>query len=954
MEVILRVRNEGKEISTTINDIRINKKLSDLIDIEVRYNNFTWEFEVIGDKDINEFMNYSYNINSNYTLNPNKALDANVDIDNAGSLIDGSLRLLKTNSIENGNIIYTFQLTGYIRDLFSIMDDHILSSLDLSEYNHQRTADHIKENIEGRFTKNGVTITDLNQDDREGYVYANIIYNSLDDVDSRMYVNNMFPAIYFKTLISKIEEKLNIDLGDFLKSDQFNNVIIPYAADSVKKSEEQMNEQTTRVGVTLPSGEGHPSTTVYDLTGWHTHGSSWFKNMFNYRIGQALNGLRLDEDSDNVINNGVDFQFQDPLGSWTQTYDIYQCQKAAYYDIDFIGKLQLELKRAFNNTIEFKGGGVLEYFYELKINGQVVDHSYNALTGGSTLFLSPPGGDHASPWLVDDDLVFNLSQRNVFMEKNDLVNIGYGFRFSGATNWQGNNQEMSARLLLNRSRVSGSNVQYTTLVVKPSDNNTYGGEEFDLASILPADLTITDLFTDLIRMFNLVVIPKPPKNGVRRFDVIPENNYFDRDSDTLLDLNNHIDQYSDLEILPMNETNFKQYILKLQDDDDLYNKDYKSTTQDTYGQSRLNLTNDFTNEKKIIKPENLATSIISDEYSPDRPSLYFLKEDLTKFKPKIRLLNTKSLYSPNYQIWRAPDSGYRLNTLTYIYAGTWDDPYDPSFDMNFLTPDKVYHTTTKIPQDNLYSRYWEKKILNIINPESKRILISEAYMSYEDYISFDFRNVYEMSGIKVRIISLSNYNPTTERLSIEGYTLKEDLQFVRDQRILDSTIPTKLKEYNPTIVADGLTNESLFNRDYTIPERLNKLRKDLNSTLTTSMLNGQRSIVKKQSTNVVNNGNKVAVMNTVDNAIVSDNHKTINQDGLYVSNFKLTDGQKSLKWNSEYIINGNDNVWKINDTDILNGGQDSVRNKGGIRHDRIIMNGNTYGNSIFGLSSIGI
>lgn len=645
MEITLRVTNDGgSTVETTVDDIRINKKLSDLIEIEKKYNNFTWEFEVVGDKDFNNFMNYAYSVNSQYNFDPNKSLNANVTISNSGSLIEGSLRLLNTSIVENGNIIYTVQLFGYLRDLFSIMDDYTLSSLDFSEYNHQRTIDHIKENVEDdKIYVNGTLIED-DPTDRRGYVYPHIIYNSLDDAETHLYLNNLFPGIYFKTLIEKTEETLNLDFGQFLKSDFFDNVIIPYTADNIKKTDEQINDQTTRIG----------TTEQYDLTGWRNHGSSWWKNSLYPkqvppgRPDQFIDGLSLDDESSDVINSGNDYQFQDNLNSWTG--DRYVCQKAGYYDVRFNGKLRCQFKEVFGSNIQYNGGGSLEYYYRLRINGQVVDESYNANDGGMTLFITPPSGSYASPWTLDDVFVFNVSQNNVFLEEGDVVNLEYGFRFSGATNWAGNNELIEARLLLDRLEVVGSTTDYTAFEVVPSDNNSYGGEEFRLSSILPDDLTINDFFQDLVKMFNLVVIPEgSDDDGVRRFNILPENEYFNSDRSTVKDLNELIDQNSNLTILPMNESNFKQYILKLQDDSDVYNKDFKDMTSETYGRKRLNVTNDFTNDKKIIQPSNFATSIISDEYTPDRPSVYFLKEDLSELSgPKIRLLKTKKISTPNW------------------------------------------------------------------------------------------------------------------------------------------------------------------------------------------------------------------------------------------------------------------------------------------------------------------
>lgn len=946
MEIVLRVTNNDNTVETTIEDIRINKKLSDLIDIEKKYNNFTWEFEVVGDKPFNEFMDFSYSINTQFSFNPNKSLDASINISNSGTLIEGSLRLLNTAKVENGNIIYTFQLVGFIRDLFSIMDDWTLSSLDFSEYDHIRTIDHIKENIEDNVIYLNNQLTTDNIDDRQGYVYPHTIYNSIDNVDTHLTLNNMYPAIYFKTLINKIETTLDVDLGNFFKSPTFDNVVIPYSSDNIKKTEEQINDQSTRIGLTNDN----------PLTPWRNHGTSWWKNSLypgpQITPNQDINGLALTDTTTNVINLGSDYQFQDNLNSWTG--DRYVCQIPGYYDLRFNGKLRLELRRAFNQDITYQGGGSFEYYYRMRINNQVVDQSFNATNNGMTLFMTPPGGTHSSPFKTPDVFSFNLSQNNVFLEEDDVVTIEYGFRFPSGLNFTGNNELIDARLILDRSEVVGGGVDYTRLEVIPSDNNSYGGETFSLQSILPQDLTINDFMSDLIKLFNLVIIPKGRENGRQTFDILPENDYFNTNSSTTKDLSSMIDQYSNMEILPMNESNYKQYVLELESDEDMYNKDYQDNTSHTYGRKRLNIENDFTNDKKFIKPKNIAASILSDEYTPNRPSLYFLKDDLSELKGKLRLLKTKTLNTTNWQIWRAPDSSERVNVGKYVFMSSWDDPTNPDFNLNFSTPNKVYHNTPKIPENNLYTRYWRNKINNIINPEAKRITISNAYMSYLDYINFDFRDVYTLDGIRVRITSLGNYNPTIERLSVEAYTiLEDDYDFISQSRDIVEGIPKDIYDSGISIKEkSGLINEDQFDKPYTIPERINRLRRSLNSSFNPKTItSGERSIIKETSSNIVNNGNKVNILNRVQNAVVSDNNKTVTKDGLYVANTKLESGLKSLKWNSVYIINGNDSNWKTNNTDVLHGGEDSVRNKGGIRHDRIIINGNIEGSSLFGGST---
>ena len=104
----------------------------------------------------------------------------------------------------------------------------------------------------------------------------------------------------------------------------------------------------------------------------------------------------------------------------------------------------------------------------------------------------------------------------------------------------------------------------------------------------------------------------------------------------------------------------------------------------------------------------------------------------------------------------------------YPYVGTLDNPYTPTFDLNFAVPKEIYIDTYPAytwTSANLGTDYWDD-YLNRISDKNSRIVRMNLFLDEEDINSFDWRCPIIVDGAKYLVNKIENYDILSRKTTL--------------------------------------------------------------------------------------------------------------------------------------------------------------------------------------------
>jgi hypothetical protein len=758
------IEANGKPLDTFDDfNISLNYQIEDIMDITKRKTNFSKTIELPGTKNNNLFFQQIFDVNiDNINFNPNIRIPANIRIGD-NDILNGNLQLVNIIS-ENEDVRYEVVVAGTLKDIINTFQDYYISDLDYSEYNHIRNRQNIIDSWTHLLQINGL---EQQVETGRGYVYPYIVTGGNDDITDNWYVYDAYPAVYVKDIMDRIFRFSDFTYtSDFLDSDYFKSLIIPFSENKLQINKEEQEERKVFVGVdgSLPEIDGGTTATGYsDLFGnkvilW---GQPWFyNNSLSYRF-------RLNRDSGTV----GDIEFQDLSNQWDEL--AFTSENQGYYDVSLDAKLVPKWFSQQGQDIRWKGDGNVEYIYYLIKSpadgspSSIIDSSqgdYDPANGVYPTQLYQPSntGDNASPWYdTEANLNIGLSAENLWMEEGDRLVVRFGVRWPDDVRWDidgvstGQNQLMRLRMTLAES-VDGSP---SKLEVTTASNTSYGNEDININQIVPK-IKMKDFFMNITKMFNLIIQDNP--NIPQDLIIEPRDDFFNS-RNKVKDWNQILDNDSEIKITPMSELDANTYRYKYKKDGDFFNEKYLSETGKEYGEVKIDVINDFS--EKTVKNELI--------FSPTPNSELFIKDRVAPFFVDIQNQNNLSPKKVNHRILfynglldcetftLADDENTttEFTTLTqYPYCGMYNSPYDATEDLGFSRTDKIYWDTQTFPVNNLYEKYHKSTILSITDINS-RLLEASFRLTPSDIAEFDFRDIIFLLGSYWRVNKIMGYNP---------------------------------------------------------------------------------------------------------------------------------------------------------------------------------------------------
>jgi len=747
---IIAIGNGGVELDTTDVDISLNYQIDDILDITKRATSFSKTIKLPGTPTNNKFFKQIFDVNIDAIyFNPVKRIPIVIRV-GTNDVMNGFMQLISIDNL-NGFIEYQVTIAGSLKNILSSIADFNLSELDLSEYNHIRSQENIVASWDYNIYKWG-SLTQVGKSG-EGYVYPYIINGNSTGIWSNMYIYDMYPAVFLKTIIDKIFQFTNFTYSSkFFESEYFKSLIIPFNQDKLQLSDEQVEERSVRAGV---------NASFIQLTPYRQNNTDWYySSLNNYALG-------LDRESGTVNDSGGELTFTDELGQWNGS--IFTCAINGYYDIDFVGKLFARYKHQTGGDIKWDANS-LEYNYRMELvrnNGSVI---VLASSNGTQLITPSDGIDHPSPWLdIANPLEMSMNASNVAMDAGDRIRISVGHRHPGYVNWAGTDSNISSQLVF-EPVYDG---EFTKFTVEPSSNILMGNEMIDMNQILDRKLKMKSFFLDILKMFNLVLQDDP--NNVGNVIIEPRDDFFTSRQRVLnWDEQKKLDNDSLVKITPMSELDFKTYTYKYADDSDFYNTEYKEETGRIYGDYEIVVDNDFSDKQSKLEVGFAATPV-AQQFIDSRIAPFFVDFDGEEMKPKKvkpRILfysGTKNLYSGSTLYLRDYEEQSNADStacIVYPYCGMWDDPTSPKWSLEFGRTEKIYYSSNNtFPNRNLFEEFHKQTMMNIIDINSK-MLECTVYLTPKDIAEFDFRDIVFLLGSYWRVNKIEDYNPVqTDRLT---------------------------------------------------------------------------------------------------------------------------------------------------------------------------------------------
>jgi hypothetical protein len=713
--------------------IPLTKEAYDVNNPQKRLSDYSKTITIPEGKLVNQIFEHAFDVNVDYlTFNPN--LKTSYQILQDGVLvIDGYCQLLAIKNID-GLVTYEIAATGKVGDLFEKIKDKYLQDLDLSALDHTWT----QANVEDSWT---ATIG-------EGYVYPMIDIGGRSRYDNWK-VQDFKPAIYLKQYLDSILSEAGYTYDStFLNTTLFKSLIVPYASGKIlldnaailckEFNVERTSNQTVQCqSITNPGNLGD-SILVFDnsttgdyfntcedeynaATGIYTAGAD---NKISLQ-GSLNFDLLYTESSTNTttylndLYNGI-YSVQDDFRAYVYCYVVLN--RGGVYSI--IQTLQFDITQAAkdnplaapnsvipNNSATFKTGEL-----DLQENDEVFISVGGILYSGHLIIATPSGAFDGY-----------LSQTN-FEDFN---------------------------FVLRADSTLGSKYLETELSL---------GETITTRIVVPKQIKQVDLLSSIIKRFNLYIDYDPIDEN--KLIIETREDYLTNDK---VDIEHKVDRSRDYLIKPLGALDAGRFIFTDQEDKDSLNDNYKKIYDETYGQVIIDVDNDFITTDKTIGTIFAPTPLYSVENNDRVISAMLFVDDngkVTEATAKIRLLYWGGLL-PTQKPWRLGLDLFINNQSFYPYAGHLDNPYTPTFDLNWGVPKQLFYNfnygkvyTLNYPNTNCYNFFWKKYIEEITDKNSK---ILECYLALRpyDYNELSFRKNYYIDGSYWRLLSVVDYDATS-------------------------------------------------------------------------------------------------------------------------------------------------------------------------------------------------
>ena len=473
-------------------------------------------------------------------------------------------------------------------------------------------------------------------------------------------------------------------------------------------------------------------------------GYTYDSNFFDSKVGELYmlmnRGNRLpipvdaDQPSANVFQVGLAADYSNGANTWTPIPGLSEA--APFYD-------------AGGNVSSGAFTAPFQAFYTFRV---LASGNINHTTTTVSLRLSKNSSTEIFPIITNlPGAVFN---EEVYVVTSDpiLLNSGDVVRFDTIIS----DNAHTLTLYGNNSLSAGGTGFSVIEITEPTS-----GQMVDVAANLPVMKKI-DFISGLQKMFNLVFIPD--RNNSKHLYIETLGYYLS--SGTKKDWTNKIDLSKDIQVEPTTDLQARTYEWTHSNGKDLVNDLVQKNASRTYGRYKVeDPENDFAAGEKRIKTAfapHVVSYIPGTDYAIHRMLADTINADNTIKDPLPRLafwngLTTGVLYYLNDASGTVTSTTYpMLSQFSASYPTVSDD--DLSFGV-----ERPFHRVQANPVNTLYYKYWMPWVNELYSSDA-RIVTAYFRLTASEMATFEFSDKIYIKDTYFRILSISNYDPTTENV----------------------------------------------------------------------------------------------------------------------------------------------------------------------------------------------
>lgn len=702
------------------------------------------------------------------TFNSTVKIDCRYIVDGIGVIEEGYCQLKAIRTLNRVDIVYDIVMFGSLGNIFKELGEDELIDLSsiLDEWNHPFAKD-----IQQRSWSTEVYNTDsagfVPFAYGTGYVYPLMDYGFTNDLDNFNF-EHMPCALYLKEYIDAIFEYTGKTYTSaFFDSTYFKKHIIPSSPQTYQLDAAEIEARQFKANTPQFTSSGTSTTANLPINSYSSSDTIIFTNEISDPTG--------------LYNNAT--------GEYTITSTTYQGTFDINCLIDITATFTPGTATAVKTTSEIDG------WLMVHVNGvqQMAKPFY--ITSDDATFISGARSTTASPTYEDKDYLaqkywsdwqsnddsgrtgdnipnrYLITLNNVQLNNGDVVEIKWKAGYFGLDTLL----TPTTRMFVDSGGTYYSGNATLTMSVGAFYNkviNTFPaeGSTLKIEKIIPKNVKIKDFFMSIVKRYNLWIDIDP--NDANNYLIEPRDDFL---TDDVIDIQAQRDQNRDLSIIPMGRTDATNYYFHDAPDKDYLNETYTATHQRIYGDRRVNNNNDFVTKVKEIKTIFSPTPLAAPENS-NRVLSTIIQKDANGFNlpidHNIRILYYDGLkdgkawnHINNVSVFQIP---LPTTYTQYPFAGHFDDPYNPSEDINFGLVEEVYYDDNiediTVTDNNLVNKYYSTMLQQYTSPESK-IVKGWFNVTPYDFQNWTFNKLYFFENAYFRLQEISNYNPTGEALT---------------------------------------------------------------------------------------------------------------------------------------------------------------------------------------------
>jgi hypothetical protein len=677
----------------------INFTVQDVLEIDKTNSSYSKNITIVGSKETNLLLGQLFDINvSDSSFNVNKKVRCNV-LQNDVNIFDNAyFQLLKVirnqESSENSvnGILYIGVVKESISTFFGDIKEKELRDLNLGD---DSTFHYLsRQNV----------IDSFSHDVDDKYKYT-IVSNG--NAPTNLRVQHFRPSIYAKYYWDLIHQTNGWEYEFGEEEDVLFDRLL------VQSGEEYEPSENTRELSEVIAEDG----TFYSYNFGDFSSFNPATNFPNINVTNPAGLPNLFLDAGSIVKD--EFNQQSVTGD-RRLVAAFTCD----YDIDLSFDLDLIVDNfdAANVVVQGNSQDALTLDFEIVVQrfspgnlflGQVVDSGFQYTIPVGTQFV--PGQNIVSSGVVN----FNTT-----------ISMSSGFNY---------------RIIIRMVRSSNNTIQFRS-VPNPNqlralgflwgvNNTSYkaspqleynAGLPIFLNDFVPRQIKQRDFIKSIIDVYNLVSFIDP--NQENKIIYQTRDKFYDDGIEK--DWTHKLDKSKPDSKEWVQEKQGKSYLLTYaEDDNDVVNRVYKSQTKKIFGQYEHIYENDYNqgqNKKELIfGPALIAYDSNKNIYYP---SLVIGDENL---RPKLLLDN--GVRSDAYYFFESDDGLSSVLMSDYPLAHTWDDPTNPSFDLNFGVADYYLYRDYNISYNNLFTLFHQRQVSQLTD--------GRIYTAYFDLNETDILNL---------------------------------------------------------------------------------------------------------------------------------------------------------------------------------------------------------------------